>query len=112
MDNPDSIVLYTHHTVCFRSDVVVSIGSFEKDRRPYDANMLSGVLVNYVAFLVQGYELVATVRATSQYMNVAVRSELTEVEEGLTRMQKRIYESTIEELAMRLTIMFSYCSSE
>ena len=77
----------SHHTVRFWSDVVISVSGFEEHRRPYDANMLSSVLVNNITVFVQGYELVATVSATSQYVDVAMGSELTEVEESLGRTQ-------------------------
>ena len=66
---------------------MISVSGFEEHRRPYNANMLGGILVNNIAVLVQGYELVATVSATSQYVDVAMGSELTEIEEGLRRTQ-------------------------
>lgn len=63
---------------------MVSVRRFQEHWRPDDANMLRGVQVDDVAVFEQGQELVAAVSATGQDVDVAVRSKLTEVEEGLT----------------------------
>ena len=75
-------VLAVHLTVLLRGHHVVAVGGLHDNRRPRHTQLLQRVLVQNEPLLQQRAEHIAAVGPASDDVDVAVRGELSKVEEG------------------------------